>query len=93
MANHSEEYPEGYLDRQTFASFFGVDGDSEDNFIAQQGHEQIPDNWYKRPIDDEFSTPDFLVDILEHAAYYSCLLLFGGNTGTVDSFVGVTFQT
>ncbi|KAI1362205.1 hypothetical protein F5Y08DRAFT_341849 [Xylaria arbuscula] len=32
MANHSEEYPEGYLSRETFATFFGVEDDSEDNF-------------------------------------------------------------
>jgi hypothetical protein len=86
MANHSEEYPEGYLDRQTFASFFGVEGDNEDNFVVQQGWERIPDNWYKRPIDDEFSIPDFLVDVLEHAAYYPRLLSFGGNTGKPNTF-------
>lgn len=91
MANHSNEYPEGYLDRQTFASFFRVDGDNEDNFVVKQGHEQIPDNWYKRPIDDEFSIPDFLIDVLEHAAYYPRLLSFGGNTGTVNSFATVDF--
>jgi len=89
MANHSEEYPDGYLDRQTFASFFGVTGDNENNFVVRQGWERIPDNWYKRPIDDEFSIPDFLVDVLEHAAYYPRLLSFGGNTGEVNTFAGV----
>lgn len=90
MANHSEEYPEGYLDRKTFASFFGVDVDARGkNFNVKQGWERIPDNWYKRPIDDEFSIPDFLLDVLEHAEYDPRLLSFGGNTKGVNSFTGV----
>lgn len=91
MANHSEEYPEGYLSRQTFATFFGVDGDNEDNFVVKQGWERIPDNWYKRPIDDEFSIPDFLVDVVEHASYDPRLLSIGGNTNGVNSFALVDF--
>lgn len=89
MANHSEEYPDGYLSRSTFASFFGVTGDNRNNFVVKQGWERIPENWYKRPIDDEFSIPDFLVDVLEHASYDPRLLSFGGNTNGVDSFTGV----
>ncbi|KAJ9659345.1 hypothetical protein H2198_003221 [Neophaeococcomyces mojaviensis] len=89
MANHSEEYPDGYLDRQTFASFFGVTGDNEDNFVVKQGWERIPKNWYKRPINDEFSIPDFLLDVVEHAEYYPRLLSFGGNTGKPNTFAGV----
>ncbi|KAM0329874.1 hypothetical protein ACHAQA_004039 [Verticillium albo-atrum] len=86
MANHSEEFPSGTLSRQVFSTFFGVEGDSPDNFEVKQGHERIPENWYKRPIGDEFSIPDFLVDVLEHAAYYPRLLNVGGNTGKPDSF-------
>ncbi|KAI0814073.1 hypothetical protein GGR55DRAFT_687083 [Xylaria sp. FL0064] len=86
MANHSDEYPEGYLSRDVFASFFGVDGNSPDNFEVKHGWERIPENWYKRPIDDEFSIPDFLVDVLEHAAYYPRLLSMGGNTGKPNTF-------
>ena len=89
MANHSEEYPDGYLDRQTFASFFGVTGDNKDNFVVKQGWERIPDNWYKRPIDDEFSIPDFLLDVVEHASYYPRLLSIGGNTGKVNTFTPI----
>ena len=49
MANHSAEYPEGYLDRETFKSFFAVSG-SPGNFQYKEGYERIPDNWYRRPI-------------------------------------------
>ncbi|ORY70187.1 uncharacterized protein BCR38DRAFT_332499 [Pseudomassariella vexata] len=89
MANHSEQYPEGYLSRQTFASFFGVEGSSPNNFVVKQGWERIPENWYKRPTDNDFSIPDFLLDVVEHAAYYPRLLSFGGNTGKPNTFVGV----
>ena len=90
MANHSAEYPEGYLDRQTFSTFFGVDVDTKrKTFNVKQGYERIPENWYKRPIDDEFSIPDFLLDVLEHASYDPRLLSFGGNLGKVNSFAGV----
>ncbi|TXB95668.1 hypothetical protein FocTR4_00016117 [Fusarium oxysporum f. sp. cubense] len=37
----------------------------------------------------EFTIPDFLVDVLEHAAKYPRLLNIGGNTGKVNSFSGV----
>lgn len=89
MANFSEEYPDGYLSRETFASFFGVTGNSSDNFVVRQGWERIPDNWYKRPLDSEYSIPDFLVDVLEHGSYYPELLSFGGNRGKVNTYAAV----
>ena len=93
MANHSEEYPEGYLDRKTFSSFFGVEVDARGkNFNVKQGFEKIPENWYKRPINDDYSIPDFLLDVLEHAAYDPRLLSIGGNTNGVNSFTGVDLE-
>jgi len=92
MANHSSKYPEGYLSREVFTSFFGVKGDKPGNFKVNQGWERIPENWYRRPIGDEFSIPDFLLDVLEHAAKYPRLLNIGGNTGKVNSFAGVDIK-
>lgn len=89
MANHSDEFPEGHLSREVFTSFFGVQGDSEDNFVVKNGWERIPENWYKRPLGNDYSIPSFLVDVLEHAAYDPRLLSIGGNLGEVDSFFGV----
>lgn len=89
MANFSEEYPDGYLSRETFASFFGVTGDNPDNFVVRQGWERIPDNWYKRPLDSEYSIPDFLVDVLEHGSKYPELLSFGGNRGQVNTYAAI----
>lgn len=89
MANHSDQYPDGYLSRQNLATFFGIEGTDPSDFVVKQGWERIPDNWYRRPIGDEYSIPKFLVDVVEHALYYPPLLSFGGNTGTPNSFFGV----
>ncbi|KAI0201210.1 hypothetical protein F4808DRAFT_469865 [Astrocystis sublimbata] len=92
MATHSDEYPEGYLSREVFTSFFGVKGDNPDNFEVKQGWERIPENWYKRPIGDDFSIPDFLADVLEHASYYPRLLSIGGNTGKPNTFAPIDVE-
>nr|RBQ91219.1 hypothetical protein FVER53263_12235 [Fusarium verticillioides] len=89
IANHSDKYLEGYLWREIFTSFFGVKGSKPGNFKVNQGWERIPENWYRRPVEDEFSIPDFLVDVLEHAVKHPCLLNIGGNTGKLNSFSGV----
>ena len=44
MANHSAEYPIGYLSYDTIASWFGIQG-TNGNYKAVQGTERIPDNW------------------------------------------------
>ncbi|KAL9578266.1 MAG: hypothetical protein Q9212_005823 [Teloschistes hypoglaucus] len=88
MANHSEKYPQGYLDKETFKSFFAVSG-TPGKFTYQHGYERIPDSWYKRPIGDEYTIPAYLIDVLEYASQDPRLLSVGGNTGTTDSFTGV----
>ncbi|CAO1601084.1 hypothetical protein XANCAGTX0491_004748 [Xanthoria calcicola] len=88
MSNHSAQYPQGYLDKETFKSFFAVTGDSG-NFKYQPGYERIPDNWYKRAIGTEYSIPAFLLDVLQFGLQDARLLSVGGNTGTTNSFTGV----
>ncbi|KAL8753866.1 MAG: hypothetical protein Q9199_004747 [Rusavskia elegans] len=88
MSNHSAQYPQGYLDKETFKSFFAVTGESG-NFKYQPGYERIPDNWYKRAIGTEYSIPAFLLDVLQYAHQDPRLLSVGGNTGTTNSFTGV----
>ncbi|KAF5706718.1 Aromatic peroxygenase [Fusarium mundagurra] len=41
---------------------------------------------YRRPVEDEFSIPDFLIDVLEHAAKYPRLFNIGNTIGKVNSF-------
>ena len=87
MANHSAEFPDGTLSLEVFKSFFAVSGD-EDSFVYKEGHERIPDNWYRRPVAD-YSIPAFLVDVLDHGVRYPRLLSVGGNTGKVNTFTPV----
>ena len=65
MSNKSAEYPEGYLDKASFMSFFAITGESG-SFTYQPGWERIPDNFYKRAIGDEYTIPGYV-------AFTSCL--------------------
>jgi hypothetical protein len=57
MSNKSAEYPEGYLDGDVLKSFFSITGGPDTGFTWTEGNEWIPDNWYKRAIDDEYTIP------------------------------------
>lgn len=88
MANKSEEYPTGRLDGEVLKSFFAITGEDGD-FKYTRGHERIPDNWYTRNAIDAYTIPYLSLDatnmLLQHPEFAS----IGGNTGTVDSFVGL----
>lgn len=92
MANKSAEYPEGYLDGEVLKSFFSISGEPG-NFKHTEGHERIPDNWYKRAIGDEYSIPRFQLDFLDAALKHPEFLNIGGNTGKVDTFAGVDLDS
>ncbi|CAE6518627.1 unnamed protein product [Rhizoctonia solani] len=86
MSNHSADAPDGVLNHDVLKSFYGVSG-SGDSLTYQMGHERIPDNWYKRPID--YSIPLYAVDLLYAGLKHPEFLSIGGNTGKVNSFAGV----
>ena len=88
MANKSEEYPQGKLNGEVLKSFFAVTGD-DGNFQYNRGHERIPDNWYTRNIIDAYTIPYLNIDTTDMLLQYPEFGSIGGNTGTVDSFVGV----
>ncbi|RDW74941.1 cloroperoxidase [Coleophoma cylindrospora] len=88
MSNKSAEYPEGYLNGDVLKSFFAISG-SPGHFTWTEGHEQIPNNWYKRAVGDEYTIPFFLLDLNSAAVAYPQFLSVGGNTGTKNSFAGV----
>lgn len=88
MSNKSAEYPGGYLDGNVLKSFFSITGDPG-SFVYTEGHERIPDNWYKRAIGDEYTIPFFETDLLAAATQYPQFLSVGGNTGKTNSFAGV----
>lgn len=91
MSNKSAEYPEGYLNGEVLKSFFSISGEPG-SFTWTEGHEAIPNNWYKRAIGDEYSIPYFAIDLNVAALEYPQFLDVGGNTGTVNSFTGVDLQ-
>ncbi|CZT15146.1 related to oxidase [Ramularia collo-cygni] len=88
MANHSAEYPRGYLSHEVVQSWFGVEG-TNGNYKAVQGTERIPENWYRRAIDAPYTIPYFNAEVLAAAALHPKFLDVGGNTGTPNSFTGV----
>ena len=95
MSNHSAEYPNGFLSRDVMKSFMGVTetggtGKGDGTLKWNPGTERIPDNWYKRAISNPYTIPAFQADILRFAAVDPRILSVGGNTGTVNSFTGVT---
>ena len=91
MANHSTEYPIGYLSHEVVASWFGVEGTSGNYALVngKQGQERIPENWYKRANEYPYEVTYFLADLLAAAALHPKFLDIGGNTGTTNSFAGV----
>ncbi|KAJ3875198.1 hypothetical protein F5051DRAFT_70095 [Lentinula edodes] len=89
MANKSEEYPEGRLDREVLKSFYGITGSEENGFDYTSGYERIPDNWYKRAIGDEYGIVSHFDELSGIALAHPRFLSIGGNTGQVDSFTGV----
>ncbi|CAH0395148.1 unnamed protein product [Bemisia tabaci] len=88
MANHSAEHPEGHLTREVLLQFFAVKQTDNGTYNYTEGHERIPDNWYRRPLGFEYGQVPFLLDILAMAAKHPEFLSVGGNTGEVDSFAG-----
>ncbi|RDW60684.1 hypothetical protein BP6252_12067 [Coleophoma cylindrospora] len=86
FANHSWENPEGTITKETLKSFHSVHGE-EGNLTYIYGHESIPANWYRKPVD--YGLVDLNVDVINFGTQYPELLSIGGNTGTVNSFTGI----
>ena len=91
MSNHSAEYPNGILDKETLKSFFAITEAADGTLSYTPGYERIPDNWYRRPLGEVngYSPASFAEDLVQLAAVVPEALSVGGNTGTVDSFAGV----
>ena len=72
--------------KEVFKSFFAVTG-TEGKFTYNVGHERIPENWYRIPVD--YNLADLNLDIVGWVLQHPELGSVGGNTGTVNSFVGL----
>jgi hypothetical protein len=91
MSNHSYQYPNGILDKETLKSFFSITENSDGSLTYTPGHERIPYNWYRRPVGalNEYSPLSFAQDLLTMSQTVPGVVAIGGNTGTVNSFTGV----
>lgn len=91
MSNHSAEYPNGLLDKETLKSFFAITEAADGTLSWQPGWERIPDNWYRRPLGtvNEYSPASFALDLVKIAAAVPEAVSVGGNTGKVNTFTGV----
>jgi hypothetical protein len=88
MSNHSAEEPSGYLDGYVFKQFFAVTGDYP-NFEWRPGQERIPDNWYRRPSDNQYSAADVVLDLVTGWSAYPESFRFGGNVNGVNTYTGI----
>lgn len=87
MSNHSAEYPDGILDKETLKSFHAITEKPNRSFSYTPGHERIPDIWYRRP--DEYTGQKLNEDLVTIFRAAPESLTVGGNTGTVNSYQGV----
>jgi hypothetical protein len=89
LANHSAQYPRGFLTPEVFESFFSYTRDANNQLVFTYGHERIPDNWYRRADDDAWTLADILISTGQQCLSYPGNCQVGGNTGQVNSFSGV----
>jgi hypothetical protein len=54
------------------------------------GHESIPQNWYRVPVD--WGLAGLFTDMLDWFTKYPELASIGGNTGTANSFTGLDVE-
>lgn len=87
FANYSQEnITDGHLSKSTLRSIFAVE-ETNGTLVYNKGHERIPENWYRRPVD--YGLVSLNLDLLDWILQYPQLASIGGNVGSVNSFVGV----
>ncbi|KEP51126.1 chloroperoxidase [Rhizoctonia solani 123E] len=86
VSNHSAEHPDGILNHDVLKTFYGITGNSG-SLTYTPGHERIPENWYRRASD--YTVVEVMQDFAKIAPGHPEFLSLGGNTGKVNSFVGV----
>lgn len=88
MSNHSAEEPSGYLNGEMFKQFFAVNG-TYPNFNWLPGQERIPDNWYRRPSAQQYTSQEAVTDLAIQWAAYPDSFRMGGNVNGVNTYEGV----
>lgn len=89
LANHSTEYPRGFMTQDLFKSMWSYTDGPNGELVYTYGHERIPENWYRRARDDPWTLTDILISTGQQCLSYPSNCQVGGNTGEVNSFSGV----
>lgn len=87
LANHSAEYPRGFMTPDNFLSLWSYKRNGN-SLSYTYGHERIPENYYKRAADDDWNLEDILISTAQQCTAYPSNCQVGGNTGKVNSFTG-----
>ncbi|POS71959.1 oxidase [Diaporthe helianthi] len=87
LSNHSKEFPGGQLTKDVFKSFFAVTDNQNGEMVYNAGHERIPENWFRTPVD--YGLASLNLDLVSWAQQHPELASVGGNTGGVNTFAGV----
>lgn len=88
MSNHTADIPGGYLDGNQFKQFFGITGTSP-NFKWLKGQERIPENWYRRPSNNQYSVAGIGGDLAINWLAYPDSFRLGGNVNGVNTYAGI----
>ncbi|KAH7082028.1 Chloroperoxidase [Paraphoma chrysanthemicola] len=90
LSNHTSQRPGGILTQDVFKKFFAVYENEQGTLEYREGHETIPENWYR--IQLEYGLVPLNLDLVSWVLKHPELGSIGGNTGTVNSFTGLNLQ-
>jgi hypothetical protein len=51
LSNHTTEHPDGILTQNVLKKFFAVYENNQGQLEYREGHETIPENWYRKPVE------------------------------------------
>lgn len=71
LSNHTAEHPEGVLTQEIFRKFFAVYECANGTMEYRKGHESIPENWYRKPV--EYGLIPLNLDIISWVAKHPVL--------------------
>jgi hypothetical protein len=63
LSNHTTEHPDGILTQEVLKKFFAVYENEEGRLEYRQGHETIPENWYRKTV--EYGLVPLNMDIVD----------------------------
>jgi hypothetical protein len=88
LSNHTKEHPQGgFMDKETFKSFWAVTEGTDGKLKYNKGCERIPQNWYR--YNGEYTLVDLNVDFVAWILKHPRIGNIGGNLGKINSFAGV----